>query len=316
MLSGSICMASTLSGPGARAGATLTAVNRHWLVVGGRGMLGTDVVAALGERGASVRAVGSAELDVRDADACTRVLLDGGFDVVVNCSAYTAVDAAEQAEDDAFAVNAVGAANLARACAASRARLVQVSTDYVFDGSAAAPYAEDEPPAPRSAYGRTKAAGEWAARAEHDDVLVVRTAWLYGAHGGCFPRTIARALGSRDTLDVVDDQVGQPTWTADVARVVLDLIDADAPAGTYHATSGGQVSWYGFAQAVAVEAGTDAARVRPTTSASFVRPAPRPAYSVLGHASLLAAGVTPIGDWRERFALAAASVLVADGEPA
>ncbi len=280
---------------------------RTWLVTGGRGMLGTDVVSALVDAGQRVSALGSADLDVRDPQACLAAVR--GADVVVNCAAWTAVDDAESDEAGAFAVNAVGAANLARACAATDARLVQVSTDYVFDGAADAAYGEDAPIAPRSAYGRTKAAGEWGARANHDDVLVVRTAWLYGAHGGCFPRTIARALTQRDTLDVVADQVGQPTWTRDVADLVLVLVRAEAPPGTYHATSSGQTSWHGFARAVAEEAGTDAGRVHETTSAAFVRPAPRPAYSVLGHDELAAVGVTPIGDWRERFALAAPGVL-------
>lgn len=280
---------------------------RSWLVTGGRGMLGTDVVQALVDSGQRVSAVGSADLDVRDAAACVAAVR--GVDVVVNCAAWTAVDDAESDEKGAFAVNAVGAANLSRACAASDARLVSISTDYVFDGSARAPYPEDAPIAPRSAYGRTKAAGEWGARAEHDDVLIVRTAWLYGAHGSCFPKTIARALTQRETLDVVADQVGQPTWTVDVAALVLALVLAEAPPGSYHATSSGQVSWHGFAQAVAAEAGTDPARVRETTSAAFVRPAPRPAYSVLGHEALRAVGVEPIGDWRHRFAVAAPTVL-------
>lgn len=270
-------------------------------------MLGTDVVQALTDAGQKVSAVGSRDVDVRDAAACRAAVR--GFEVVVNCAAWTAVDDAESDEAGAFAINATGPANLARGCAAADARLVTVSTDYVFDGHATTPYAEDAPIAPRSAYGRTKAAGEWGARSEHDDVLVLRTAWLYGAHGGCFPRTIAGALGQRDTLDVVSDQVGQPTWTVDVARLVIDLVAAQVPAGTYHATSSGQTSWHGFAQAVAEESGTDPARVRQTDSAAFVRPAPRPAYSVLGHAALLGVGVTPIGDWRDRFAVAAPSVL-------
>ncbi|GAA4347258.1 dTDP-4-dehydrorhamnose reductase [Angustibacter luteus] len=270
-------------------------------------MLGTDVVAALTASGRTVTSVGSRELDVTDAAACVEQV--AGHDVVVNCAAWTAVDDAETQEGPAFAVNALGAAHLGIACRRSGARLVQVSTDYVFDGTASEPYAEDAPMAPRSAYGRTKGAGEWAARAEHADVLVVRTAWLYGAAGRCFPKTIAGALTQRDTLDVVADQVGQPTWTVDVARVVVDLLTHEAPAGTYHATSSGRGSWHEFAQEVARAAGADPQRVRPTTSAAFVRPAPRPAFSVLGHGALVRAGVEPIGDWRERFAAAAPTVL-------
>jgi dTDP-4-dehydrorhamnose reductase len=273
-------------------------------------MLGTDLVERLKRAGRSVTVAGSADLDVRDPDACAAAVR--GHAVVVNCAAWTAVDDAEQAEADAFAVNAVGAANLARAAAREGARLVQVSTDYVFDGFASTPYAEDAPSAPRSAYGRTKAAGEWAVRAEHDDALVVRTAWLYGRYGRCFPRTIAGALTQREHLDVVADQVGQPTWTVDVADLIVRLVEAGVPAGTFHATSEGVASWHAFAQAVAQEQGLDPARVRETTSEAYQRPAPRPAYSVLGHDALRAAGIEPIANWRQRFAVAAPVVLGAD----
>lgn len=285
----------------------MRAERRRWLVTGARGMLGTDLVAALRAAGQAVSARGSDALDVRDPVACADAV--GGHDIVVNCAAWTAVDEAEQCEAEAFAVNAVGPANLAAACSRGGARLVQISTDYVFDGTASEPYPEDAPIAPCSAYGRTKAAGEWAARCGHDDVLVVRTAWLYGAHGGCFPRTIARALTQRETLDVVNDQVGQPTWTVDVATLVLALVAHEAAPGVYHATSAGRTSWHGFAQAVAEDVGADPARVRETVSASVRRPASRPAYSVLGHDAILAAGLRPIGPWRERFTAATAGVL-------
>jgi dTDP-4-dehydrorhamnose reductase len=276
-------------------------------------MLGTDVARALTGAGLITTVVGRGELDVRDPAACARAV--AGHDVVVGCAAWTAVDDAETAEPQAFAVNATGAANVARACSVAGARLVHVSTDYVFDGAATQPYAEDAAPCPTSAYGRTKAAGEWAVRALHDDVLLLRTAWLYGAAGGCFPKTIARLLGERDQLDVVTDQVGQPTWTRDVADLVVRLLAAAAAPGVYHATSSGQVSWHGFALAVAEELGAATDRVRPTTSAAFVRPAPRPAYSVLGHDRLHRIGVRPVGPWRERFAVAAPDVLQPPSRP-
>ena len=230
--------------------------------------------------------------------------------MVVNCAAWTAVDDAEEHEGEALVVNGEAPRLLARAAAASGARLVQVSTDYVFDGSAGTPYAEDAPLSPVSAYGRTKAAGETAVREEHPGGhLVVRTAWLYGAHGGCFPKTIARVARERGEVKVVDDQVGQPTWTADVAATIVALVQADAPAGTYHATSSGRCSWFDFARQVVVAAGLDSSTVQPTTSADFVRPAPRPSYSVLGHDALTALGLDPIGDWSARWAVAAPSVL-------
>lgn len=281
----------------------------RWVVVGANGMLGRDLTAVLADRGEAVVGLDRDVVDITDPDGCGSVA-DG--DVVVNCAAYTAVDGAETDEAAAFAVNAVGAANVARACRASGARMVHVSTDYVFDGHATRPYAEDAPTVPRSAYGRTKLAGEWAVRAEAGDHLIVRTAWLYGAHGPCFPRTIARVARERGGVDVVDDQVGQPTWTVDLADLIHRLVVANAPAGTYHGTSSGAVSWHGFAQAVVAAAGMDAAIVRPTTSAAFVRPAPRPPYSVLGHDRLPAAGVPAIGDWAQRWAVAASTVLGGD----
>lgn len=282
-----------------------------WLVTGSNGMLGTDLVALLRSRGEEVTAAPRSALDVTDAAAVDAAV--AGHDVVVNAAAWTAVDAAEEHEAEAAAVNAEAPRLIARAARSHRARLVQVSTDYVFDGASPTPYAEDAPTSPVSAYGRTKAAGE---RAVGDELpeghLVVRTAWLYGAHGGCFPKTIARVARERGQVSVVDDQVGQPTWTADVADLVVRLVQADAPAGIYHATSSGRCSWFDFAQRVVVAAGLESSTVLPTSSDAFVRPAPRPAYSVLGHDALTRIGVEPIGDWEQRWAEAATSVLAVD----
>lgn len=277
----------------------------RWLVVGRNGMLGQDVVSALA--GDDVVSVDRDDVDIVDPAAVTALVRD--VDVVVNCAAFTAVDAAEADEATAFAVNAVGPANLARATRRIGARLVQISTDYVFDGQATMPYPVAAPIAPRSAYGRTKAAGEWAVRAEAPDHLVVRTAWLYGAHGACFPKTILRVAREKGGVEVVADQVGQPTWTVDLASLILRLVRARVPSGTYHGTSEGRTSWYEFARAVVAAAGMDPGVVRPTTSADFVRAAERPAFSVLGHDELAAAGVAPIGPWDERWAKAAAGVL-------
>lgn len=292
------------------------------LVTGAGGMLGADLVTALLESDHEVTALARADLDVTDAAAVAEAV--AGHDVVVNCAAWTAVDDAETHEAAAFAVNALGAQHVARAARAAGARLVHVSTDYVVGdlGNVAGPAApgpggverrrplpEDVPLAPASAYGRTKAAGEWAVRAECPDAYVVRTAWLYGAHGPCFPRTIARLAAERDALSVVDDQHGQPTWTVDVAALVLRLLAASAPPGVYHATSAGWTTWFGFAGEVVAAAGRDPDMVAATTTAEFPRPAPRPAWSVLGHARLKAAGVAPIGPWRERWEAAAPEVL-------
>jgi dTDP-4-dehydrorhamnose reductase len=280
----------------------------RWLVVGCDGMLGQDLVAALGESPGTheVTGVDRDVLDIVDPDACLAAV--AGHDIVVNAAAWTAVDEAETHEAQAFAVNAVGAANLARACAASGALMVQVSTDYVFAGDANSPYPEDAPLAPRSAYGRTKGAGEWAVRALCPQSWIVRTAWLYGAHGPNFVKTMARLAAERDTVSVVDDQRGQPTWTVDLAAAIVRLVTSEAAFGIYHGTSSGETTWFGFAQAIFSELGLDPTRVRPTTSEAFVRPAPRPSYSVLGHDHWESAGVAPIREWSDALALAVVDV--------
>lgn len=280
----------------------------RWLVTGCAGLLGSDVVAVLAGHGERVTAAPRADLDITDPDAVDAALR--GHDVVVNCAGWTAVDAAEGHEAAAFAVNAVGPALLASSARRQGARLVQVSTDYVFDGTATAPYPEGQPLAPVSAYGRTKAAGEWAVRAElPDGHLVLRTAWLYGAGGRCFPTTIAGLLADGGPVDVVDDQVGQPTWSRDVAELVHHLVVRDVPAGIYHATAGGQASWFEFAREVARSAGHDPSSVHPTTTDRSGRRAPRPSYSVLGGDALAAVGVARIGPWQQRWAAAAPYVL-------
>jgi dTDP-4-dehydrorhamnose reductase len=279
-----------------------------WLVTGSTGMLGTDLVDLLRSAGQDVTAAARATLDVTDEAAVHSAV--AGHDVVVNTAAWTAVDDAEEHEPEAARVNGDGPRLLARAARDHGARLVQVSTDYVFDGSARTPYAEDAPATPASAYGRTKAQGEQAVREELPDRhLLVRTAWLYGAHGGCFPKTIAGLARERGGVRVVDDQVGQPTWSRDVADLIVRLVEADAPPGTYHATSSGQCSWFDFARLVVVATGLESSAVQPTTSAAFVRPAPRPAYSVLGHEALHRIGVAPIDDWESRWVEAAPAVL-------
>jgi len=237
-------------------------------------------------------------LDIIDPEACHAVV--AGHDLVVNVAAWTAVDHAETHEAEAFAVNALGAANLARACSTAGARMVQVSTDYVFAGDATRPYAEDAPLSPRSAYGRTKGAGEWAVRTHLPDASwIVRTAWLYGAHGPNFVKTMARLAQERDTVSVVDDQRGQPTWTVDLAAAIVRLVEGQAPFGTYHGTSAGETTWFGFAQAIFADLGLDPERVKPTTSDAFPRPAARPAYSVLGHEGWRGAALDPLPPWRE-----------------
>lgn len=272
----------------------------RYLIAGAGGMLGHELQHVLAGR--EVRALTRADLDITDAASVARAVQE--VDVVINAAAYTAVDDAETHEDDALAINATGAGLLAAAAADAGARFVQVSTDYVFRGDATQPYAEDTPLDPLSAYGRTKAAGERLVRDAHPGAHIVRTAWLYGEHGSSFPLTMLRLAAERETVSVVSDQLGQPTWARDLASAILTLLDADAPAGIYHGTNAGVGSWFDLARATFELAGLDPERVLPTDSATFERPAPRPAYSVLGHDAWAAVGLPAPRPWREALAAA------------
>jgi dTDP-4-dehydrorhamnose reductase len=248
-------------------------------VTGAGGMLGQAVVAAAAERGHQVVALTRAEADVTDAAALRAALAGAAPDAIVNCAAWTDVDGAESDEDAATAVNGTGAARVAAAAAACGARLVHVSTDYVFDGSKRDPYVESDPVAPASAYGRSKLAGERAVEAVAPNHAIARTAWLFGTGGTNFVDTMLRLGSERDEVRVVTDQVGCPTWTGDLAPALLDLAAAEAT-GVFHLAAAGQCSWHDLAAAAMRRAGLDCA-VAPTTTAEFPRPAARPAYSVL-----------------------------------
>ena len=271
----------------------------RWLVTGAGGMLGSDLAGALERAGESVSGLSRADLDITDEAAVLAAVRGCAPDVVVNCAAWTAVDEAESREDEALAVNGRGAGHVAAACAASGARLVHLSTDYVFGGDATRPYTERDAPGPRTAYGRTKLAGEKAVLGALPGTgYVVRTAWLYGAHGRNFARAMIRLERERATVTVVDDQRGQPTWTADVARRIIALARSGAAGGIYHVASSGEATWFEFAREIFRLLGADPARVRPVRSSEYPRPAPRPSYSVLGHEALPALGIEPIGHWQ------------------
>ncbi|MEN3534875.1 dTDP-4-dehydrorhamnose reductase [Microbispora sp. ZYX-F-249] len=269
----------------------------RWLVTGAAGMLGADLTALLAGEGEDVAALSRRDLDLCDPAAVRAAVRTEKPDVVVNCAAWTAVDEAELREREALAVNGDAVRPLAAACAGHGVTLVHLSTDYVFDGTARTPYAEDEPVNPVNAYGRTKAAGERAAL-RHGG-YVVRTAWLYGAHGPNFARTMIRLAAGGDPVRVVDDQHGQPTWTADLAAQIVRLVRASPPPGVYHGTNAGQTTWYGYAREIFRLLGADPDRVTPTSSRDFPRPARRPAYGVLGHGAWGRAGLAPMRDWRE-----------------
>ena len=252
------------------------------LVTGAAGMLGRDVVAAAGDAGHEVVALARAELDITDAAAVDAAIRDNRPDAVVNCAAWTDVDGAEAHEEAATAVNGAGAGNVAQAAAATGARLVHVSSDYVFDGEATAPYAETAPTGPRSAYGRSKLAGEHAVAGAGGRVAVVRASWLFGPHGRNFVDTVRRLGAERDELAIVDDQVGCPTYTGHLAPALITIAEHGLT-GMLHVAGGGRCSWFELARATFEETGLDC-RVRRQSTAATGRPAPRPAFSALASA--------------------------------
>jgi dTDP-4-dehydrorhamnose reductase len=267
-------------------------------------MLGHDLMDVIAAAGHGAAGMDLPEIDITAPDSVAAALDSIRPDVVVNAAAYTAVDAAEEHEDLAMLVNGEGPRVLATAAAQRPGiRLVHLSTDYVFAGDATTPYPEDAQPAPHSAYGRTKLAGEIAVREVlRDRAFLVRTAWLYGAHGPNFVRTMLALEETRPEISVVDDQRGQPTWSRDLARQIVALLESGAPPGIYHGTSSGRTTWFEFTREIYRLIGADPERVRPTTTDAFPRPAPRPAYSVLGHDRWAGVGLAPIRDWREALA--------------
>ncbi|MET8777402.1 dTDP-4-dehydrorhamnose reductase [Nocardia sp. NPDC004654] len=262
------------------------------VVTGAGGQVGRELLR-LAPR---ARGYGRADLDITDADAVRAAIAPG--DVVLNCAAYTAVDKAESEPDAAFAGNETGPAVLAAVCATVEARLIHLSTDYVFPGTQRAPYDTDDPTGPATVYGLSKLAGERAVLETAPNSHVVRTAWVYSGRGGDFVATMLRLERERETVDVVDDQIGSPTYAADLAAGLLELVARPDAPRLLHATNAGVASWFDLARAVFAEVGADPERVRPCDSTAYPRPARRPAYSVLSDRAWRSAGLTPLRDWR------------------
>lgn len=263
------------------------------LVVGANGMLGRDLMELLGDR---ARGVDIDEIDITSIESVFKVVAEFRPQVVINCAAYTDVDGCEVNIERAMEVNGEGVGYLAMACRESGALLVQISTDYVFDGGKGSPYQEDDAPHPLSVYGESKLAGEMNA-AFAPEHLIVRSQWLYGLHGKNFVETMLRLGAEKDHLTVVDDQIGSPTWTIDLARAIIALLDKGCR-GIYHAANHDFCSWNGFAKAIFEEAGLKVS-VAPMTTEELNRPARRPLYSTLDCGKLVADSGFEPQHWRQ-----------------
>ena len=268
------------------------------LVTGASGQLGSELVDVLRATGHDVAGVTHARCDIASPGAAGVLLRGAAADAVVNCAAYTRVDAAKSDRDAAYRANAEGPRLLAEACAAADVLLCHISTDFVFDGTAIAPIDEEATPHPLGVYGASKLAGEEAVRQATARHQIVRTAWLYGRGGPNFALTMLRLARERGALRVVADQRGTPTWTGHLAPALVRLL-GHGRAGTYHLTNSGETTWHGFARAVLEAAGLGAVPVEAISTAEYPTPARRPAYSVLDNRAWRELGEAPLPDWLE-----------------
>ena len=271
-----------------------------WLVTGGSGQLGIAVSRELDELGIAFCAWSSKDLDISKSSSVSEAIKKLSPSVIINCAAWTDVDAAEDNELDAAKVNSDGAENLAISAKLCNSNLIHVSTDYVFSGESQTPWQVADEINPQSAYGRTKAEGEIRVLANNrNNSIIVRTAWLYSPWGKNFAKTMTKlAIKGETKVRVVNDQVGQPTSATDLAKQLVELGISNAPAGIYHGTNSGQATWFEFAQEIFKISGADVGRLTPVSSSEYSRPGNRPSYSVLSHDSWSNSSVKPLRDWR------------------
>jgi len=278
------------------------------VIIGRNGQLARALIAAGAPEGMRLQAISPPELDITSRESVDRALSCTRPDVVINTAAYTAVDTAESEAQAAFSLNRDGARHLAQACCRMQIPLVHISTDYVFDGKKAAPYVEEDPTCPLNVYGKSKLEGERAVRQYCQQHLILRTSWLFSPHGRNFVRAILQQAQMRDSLQVVDDQLGTPTYAAHLARGILHMLQVmrssmdEFPWGTYHMSGAGKASWCTLAQEVlscAARLGGPVARVQPIASAEFPSPARRPTDTRLDNGKLIKAFGIRLPDWRE-----------------
>lgn len=273
------------------------------LVTGANGQLGRDVTLLLEKEGHSVLACTREQLDITNQHDCKNVISTYRPEVVIHCAAYTAVDAAETDVDGAYQVNAIGTRNVAVAAEQIGAKLIYISTDYVFDGTSEVPYQEYDNTNPQSVYGKSKRAGEVLVQSLSSRWFIVRTSWVYGVYGNNFVKTMLKLGQEKPKLQVVHDQKGSPTYTADLAGFLLKLMQTEMY-GIYHASNSGTCTWYEFTEAIFAEARNAGgfaiqAQLEPCTTEQFPRPAPRPRNSVMNHLSIRTNGLADIRPWRE-----------------
>ena len=280
-----------------------------WLVLGANGQLGQELINLLKTRNIEAIGTNQKEIDFAKPNEIAEKLGKLNPSYIVNCGAYTQVDKAEKEPELANLINAQAVGVIAKFASEEKIPFVHISTDYVFDGTAASPYSENERVNPKSVYGSSKALGEKETVENNASAYIIRTAWVYGAYGNNFPKVIAKKLKNNEELNVVNDQIGSPTWTYDLASAIVEVLEKKPEPGIYHVTNSESCSWFEFAQEIAKSINADINLVKPTDSKSFVRPAVRPKYSVLSNSKWKNAELTPLRSWKAAWDKAAPTVL-------
>jgi dTDP-4-dehydrorhamnose reductase len=280
-----------------------------WLVLGAKGQLGQELIHLLKIKNIGAIGTDRNEIDFTKPNEIAEKLAKLNPSHIVNCGAYTQVDKAEDEPELANLINAQAVGVIAKFASERKIPFVHISTDYVFDGTSTIAYLEDDKINPQSVYGSSKALGEKEASGNNPDSYILRTAWVYGEYGSNFPKVIAKKLRNNESLNVVIDQVGAPTWTFDLASAIIEILEKRPKPGTYHITNSESCSWFEFAQEIAKTLNVDGKLVKPTDSKSFVRPAVRPKFSVLSNTKWENAGLTPLRSWKEAWDKAATTVL-------
>ena len=270
-----------------------------WLILGAEGQLGQSLQQVLTEENITFTGVGRNQLDISNLEQCRHFIGELHPSVVVNCAAWTAVDLAEDYEEEAFQINCAGARNIAVASRSIGACLVHISTDYVFSGVSSIPFESDSPTAPVSVYGKSKLCGEIAITEEYPErSYIIRTAWLYSQYKGNFVKTMIRKAMSKSAVRVVSDQIGQPTLATDLARHIVEIVSSGAPFGVFHGTNSGAVSWFELTQEIYALLDADISLVSPVPTSEYPTKAIRPQYSVLSHSRTGASNITEMQDWK------------------
>ena len=280
-----------------------------WLVLGANGQLGQELINLLKTRNIEAIGTNQKEIDFAKPNEIAEKLGKLNPSYIVNCGAYTQVDKAEKEPELANLINAQAVGVIAKFASEEKIPFVHISTDYVFDGTAASPYSENERVNPKSVYGSSKALGEKETAENNSSAYILRTAWVYGEYGNNFPKVIAKKLKNNEELNVVNDQIGSPTWTFDLASAIVEVLEKRPEPGIYHVTNSESCSWFEFAQKIAKSINADVNLVKPTDSKSFVRPAVRPKYSVLSNSKWKNAELTPLRSWKAAWDKAAPTVL-------